>query len=122
MQRIAPTILVMFLLLAAGAGAARAHAFLSHASPAVGSTVQGSPSLLELWFSEGVEPAFSKVSVLDGAGQPVAAGPLKADPADKAHLTLSLPTLAPGSYSVSWQAVSVDTHRTTGTFKFTVAP
>ncbi len=62
------------------------------------------------------------MTVKGADGQPVAIGPLAADPNDKAHLEIALPQLAPGIYSVSWQVVSVDTHRTTGTFSFTVAP
>jgi len=30
--------------------------------------------------------------------------------------------LKPGTYLVSWHVVSVDTHRTSGTYKFTVTP
>ena len=30
--------------------------------------------------------------------------------------------LAAGAYTVHWQAVSVDTHHTQGTFEFTVKP
>jgi methionine-rich copper-binding protein CopC len=33
---------------------------------------------------------------------------------------VSLPKLAPGKYRISWQAVAVDTHRTSGTFDFTI--
>lgn len=99
-----------------------AHAFLQHSLPAVGGTVHGSPPKLELWYSEGVEPAFTKVALTGADGQPIAVGPLIADPADKTHISFALPPLPPGHYRVSWQAVSVDTHRTSGSFSFTVAP
>jgi methionine-rich copper-binding protein CopC len=115
-------LLALSTLLLGGAGAALAHAFLSHALPAVGDSVKTAPAKLELWFSEAVEPSFSSVTLTDGAGQAVALGPLTADPGDKAHLEAALPSLAPGTYKVSWQVVSVDTHRTSGSFSFTVAP
>ncbi len=35
-------------------------------------------------------------------------------------MTVSLPSLPPGSYKVKWSAVAVDTHHTTGTFGFEV--
>jgi methionine-rich copper-binding protein CopC len=35
---------------------------------------------------------------------------------------MSLKPLTQGVYTVTWRAVSVDTHVTTGDFKFTVAP
>ena len=38
-----PVIIVTFLLAALAAGAARAHAFLDHASPLVGSNVRTAP-------------------------------------------------------------------------------
>lgn len=120
MKRILLALLAAWLI--AGPQAAFAHAFLAHASPAVGSTVKAAPTKLELWYTEGVEPAFSKVTVADADGQPVATGPLAADAGDKTHLVIPLPPLASGTYRVSWQAVSVDTHRTTGSFTFTVAP
>ena len=106
----------------AGTHAAQAHAFLSHASPAVGSTVKESPAQLELWYTEEVEPAFCKVELLDGSGKRVDHGGLKAAAGDKAELILPVPPLAPGTYKVVWHAVSVDTHRTQGDFTFTVAP
>jgi methionine-rich copper-binding protein CopC len=37
-------------------------------------------------------------------------------------MVLTLPALAPGHYQVSWHAVSVDTHRTEGTFSFDIQP
>ena len=42
------------------------------------------------------------------------------DAADKSLMTVSVPTLPPGTYKVVWSAVAVDTHHTTGTFTFTV--
>jgi hypothetical protein len=119
-------------LLAAGLGAAAmlfaaprdaaAHAFVSRASPAVGSTVQVSPSALELWFTEEIEADFCKVELVDKSGKRVDRGGLKPAPDSKAALILPLPSLAPGVYKVIWHAVSVDTHKTSGSFSFTVAP
>jgi len=72
---------------------ARAHAFLDHAIPAVGSSVPASPAVVTLWFTQDLEPAFSDVTVKP---------------------------LPPGTYTVSWHVVSVDTHPTEGTFTFEV--
>jgi len=103
-------------------GLAHAHAFLDHADPAVGSTVHGSPLALRLWFTEGLEPAFSTIRLLDGAGQPVTTSKASVDKAERKLLTLSLPALQPGTYKVMWSVISVDTHKTTGSFTFVVAP
>jgi methionine-rich copper-binding protein CopC len=37
-------------------------------------------------------------------------------------MVLNLPTLTPGHYKVSWHVVSVDTHRTEGSFSFDIQP
>ena len=94
------------------------HAFLQHAEPRVGSTVGPPPSALVLTFTEGVEPAFSKVELTDASGKRVDTGPLEHPESNV--ITVSLPGLVPGSYTVSWSVVSVDTHPTDGRFTFTV--
>ena len=99
-------------------GPARAHAFLDHAEPRVGSTVSSPPALLTLVFTEPIEAAFSRVEVADASGKRIATGPLE-HPAP-ATITVSLPGLAPGSYTVTWAVVSVDTHPTEGHFVFVV--
>ena len=100
-----------------------AHAFLDHAVPSVGSTSQGAPSELTLSFTQNIVPAFSGVSVTSAAGASIPAGTARVDPSDPATLHVSLGhKLAPGTYFVHWHVVSVDTHHTSGTYKFTIAP
>jgi copper resistance protein C len=96
---------------------ADAHAFLDHADPKVGSTIQESPSQVTVWMTEGLEPAFSKLQVFAANGMEVD----KKDTKINGNImTVSLPKLAAGKYHVSWQVVAVDTHRTSGTFDFTI--
>jgi methionine-rich copper-binding protein CopC len=102
-------------------GPAAAHAFLDHAIPAVGSTVRASPASVRLWFTEQLEPAFSRVRVLDASGKEVDAGDSHVEASDAAVLAASLPALPPGTYRVVWRVVSVDTHVTEGDFTFDVA-
>ena len=111
----------MFAGLVLCAGAARAHAFLKTASPPVGSTVQQAPAAVTLRFTEGVEPAFSTITVQDAGGAEVSSGPVRAG-VDASSLAVGVKPLTPGAYTVTWHAVSVDTHRTEGRFSFTVAP
>jgi copper resistance protein C len=101
---------------------AAAHAFLDHAVPAVGSTVHEAPRSVRLWFTEAIEPAFSRVSVLDASDKPVDAGDSHVASSDGSILAVSLAVLAPGTYRVRWRVVSVDTHVTQGDFTFDVAP
>ncbi|HET9762945.1 MAG TPA: copper resistance CopC family protein [Casimicrobiaceae bacterium] len=98
---------------------APAHAFLDHASPRVGSSVQRSPPEVRLWFSQELEPAFSTLSVQDAAGKRVDNGDAKVA---QDTMQVSLPALAAGRYTVKWRALSVDTHVTEGDFTFEVQP
>ncbi|HXQ67711.1 MAG TPA: copper resistance CopC family protein [Alphaproteobacteria bacterium] len=108
--------------LASSAVNVRAHAFLDHALPAVGSTVHGSPPELRLWFTQALEPAFSSVKVVDASGKQVDKGDSTVDAQDRELLKLSLPALAPGDYKVMWRVTSVDTHTTTGSFTIHIVP
>lgn len=101
--------------------AAQAHAHLDHAQPAVNS-VAAAPSEVSLWFTEAVEPAFSSIVVQDAKGKAVQSGKAVGPPDNSAQLTVKVPPLPPGTYKVMWKVLSVDTHRTTGSFSFTVKP
>ena len=102
-------------------GDATAHAFLARAVPGVGSTVASGPAELVIDFTQGVEPAFSRIEVSDAGGARVDRNDAHAE-GGGSRLAIGLKPLPPGRYLVSWQAVSVDTHRTQGSFSFTVAP
>jgi len=99
-----------------------AHAFLQRASPPVGSELSASPSAVTITYTEGVEPGFSTIEVDDAHGTRVD----KADPhllgGEQTILSVSLPKLPPGQYTVIWHATSVDTHKTEGRFTFRITP
>ena len=99
-----------------------AHAFLDHAEPAVGSEVRQAPSVVKLWFTQNLEPAFSAVEVQDAQGKVVGKIDAHLDAQNKSLFLVSMPSLPAGSYTVIWHVVSVDTHKTQGRFKFTVKP
>jgi copper resistance protein C len=105
---------------ALAATAAFAHAQLEKATPGVGSTV-ASASELKLEFSEGVETKFTSVT-LAGPGGAVAAGKPVVEGGDAKVIVVKFAPLPPGDYTVTWKAVSVDTHHTQGNFSFTVKP
>jgi hypothetical protein len=116
-------ILVVLIAGALAIGAvpsARAHAFLDHANPAVGSSVPASPPVVTLWFTQDLEPAFSSVTVTNEAGEQVDLGNAHLPQGSPAELQIGLKPLPPGTYLVSWHVVSVDTHPTEGTFTFEV--
>lgn len=111
-------ILLTSLLLATFSNvAAHAHAFLDHASPLVGSTVASAPREVSLTFTQNLESAFSSLQVTDANGARVDQG--KAQVSGNT-MRVGLKSLAPGTYWVRWQALSVDTHKTEGSFTFTL--
>ena len=108
------------LALMASAGTAFAHAHLEQSTPAADSTV-ASPAQLRLQFTEGVEQAFTKVVIIRDAA-PVPVSSVKTEPTDKKVLIVTpAAPLAPGDYQVKWHAVSVDTHKSEGQYRFTVS-
>ena len=111
-------ILIVSLLLAAlGGVAAQAHAFLDHASPLVGSTVASAPHEVSLTFTQNLEAAFSSVEVTGPNGARVDAGKAQIS-GNTMHVGLK--AAGPGTYHVRWHALSVDTHKTEGSFSFRV--
>ena len=119
--RIATTMVLAGPLIALAPVAASAHAHLKSATPAAGATVSTPPSEVTIDFTEGVEPLFCKIEVLDALGVHVEEGPPDAAPGDNKHLTEKLKRLGAGTYTVQWHATAVDTHKTEGSYDFTVA-
>lgn len=101
---------------------ARAHAFLDHTAPVVGGTVKQAPADVRLWYTQGLEPAFSRVQVFDASGKEVDKKDVHLDAKNDHLLIVSLPALGAGTYKVVWRVVSVDTHPTEGSFTFKVEP
>jgi copper resistance protein C len=103
-----------------GLSPAFAHAFLVKADPAVGSTVTTAPAQLLMTYTEGLEIPFCSVTVTSASGTVVNGKP-QAVSGHNNEMTVPLHITTPGTYSVTWHAVAVDTHHTQGSFKFTVS-
>ena len=106
-------------MMSPGAGA---HTQLERAVPAAGSVVGLPPSTVTLWFSERIEPAFSKIQVLSPTGLQVDKGDSQVDPADAKRISVSLSRLEPGTYRVQWRVLSLDSHVNEDHFTFEVRP
>ncbi len=111
---------LLFSMVGAVPSLALAHAQLRQAEPPVGGTVSGSPSEIRLHFSEGVEPSFSGISLSAEGGGSIPTGSPALGQDASTLVTKVGRALAPGDYRVEWHAVSVDTHKTQGSFTFTV--
>lgn len=99
---------------------ALAHAHLKTASPAADATVASAPADVALDFSEAIEPKFSAIEVEDAKGARVDKGDVHVAPDNAKHLVVGLKPLEAGTYTVTWRVTSTDTHKTSGSFSFSV--
>ena len=113
--------LVAAALLAAVLTAA-AHASLERAEPRPGSRLKTPPAEVKLWFTEKLEPAFSRLRVQDAHGQRVDRADGRVDDADQKLIRATVAPLTPGTYRVVWRVLSVDSHVTEGEFTFRIEP
>ncbi|MFF4208933.1 copper resistance CopC/CopD family protein [Streptomyces sp. NPDC001796] len=103
----------------AGAAPASAHAALLGSDPAQGVVVDKAPTQVTLTFSEQVAFSDSSVRVLDPRGQRVDTG----KPTNLSGTTYGVqvrPGLPNGTYTVTYQVVSADSHPVSGAFTFSV--
>ncbi|MGW2421245.1 copper resistance CopC/CopD family protein [Streptomyces sp. NPDC001709] len=123
-QRAALRILVTLFLavtgaLLAGAGPASAHAALTGSDPAQGVVVKQAPSQVALTFSEKVAMNDDSLRVLDPRGKPVQTG----KPANLSGTTYAVRLksgLGKGTYTVTYQVVSADSHPVSGAYTFSI--
>lgn len=114
---------VSLAMLSTLATPAFAHAHLKQAEPAAGATVATGPSQLRLSFTEGVELAFSGLTIAMDGGMAVKPSAVALAPADPTTMVVTLAApLMPGHYKVSWHVLSDDSHKTRGHYAFTVKP
>lgn len=99
---------------------AAAHAYPDRAEPKVGATVNIAPARVRIWFDSALEPAFSTIMVHNASNEMVDKRDGRVDPDDPTLLEVGLPPLPPGVYRVFWNVVARDTHRTSGSFTFTI--
>jgi methionine-rich copper-binding protein CopC len=103
-------------------GEALAHAHLTAASPAGGSTIAAAPAELDLTFSEAVELKFTGVTLTGPGKAAVKTGAAMLSGGDKTLKVRLGGPLAPGAYTVAWHALSTDGHKTAGSYSFTIKP
>lgn len=99
--------------------AALAHAKLVRSEPKPKAMVSVAPRLVELWFSEELEPGLNTIEVEDQAGNRLDRGEVAlAEQNKKAQIEVG--ELTPGIYTVTWKALSADQHAMRGSFTFSV--
>jgi methionine-rich copper-binding protein CopC len=120
--RLLAIVTLVGVMFCAGVHAALAHAFLDTADPIVGATLNVAPTGVTITFTEGLEADFSSLMVEDESGQRVDLGDAHTAPDNPMRFSVGLKRLKPGTYKVLWHALSVDTHKTSGSYTFTVTP
>ena len=124
------TVALSGLILSLSAAQALAHAALVSSAPAAGAAVAPT-GRIELHFSEALVEKFSGAEVsstrmmmgdkmmdhvmkIDGVTTAL-------DPADKKAMIVTLKSpLTAGTYKLAWHAVAGDTHRSQGSYNFTI--
>ncbi len=98
-----------------------AHTSLLQTDPPPNSTLDHVPDMITLRFDQPLQAGFSKVTVFDASQRPVTTSANPAAGTDPSALTIGLPKLPTGVYSVLWQVLSPDGHPVRGAYVFTVA-
>ena len=118
--------------LAHGAGSAQtstlqrpalpAHALPIRTIPAANAIVSAPPSQVKMWFSEALNPADSRIIVVDPSNHEVDNRDSQVNTSDPTEMDVGLQLLRPGTYVVVWRTQSaVDGHVTGGSFLFRIA-
>ena len=98
-----------------------AHANQINSSPAPKSELETSPARVIVWFSEPIEESFSVITVLNSAAERVDLDDSARDPSEPSAMSVGLPELENGTYTVVWKNLSsVDGHKVIGSFVFAV--
>ncbi|WP_257234420.1 copper resistance CopC/CopD family protein [Streptomyces sp. JV178] len=103
----------------AGAVPVSAHAALTGSDPQQGSVVQEAPSQISLTFSEKVATSDGSVRVYDPKGKQVDTGDV-ADLGGNSYGVKLRPGQPDGTFTVTYQVVSADSHPVSGAFTFSV--
>jgi len=112
--------LLVVLAVSLLASSVEAHPTLKSATPPAESTA-AAPTEIRLSFSEGVIVKLSSVELKDQTGKKIVTGKLANDPKDQKQLIVPLEgPLMVGTYTVTWNVVSVDTHHVNGMYSFKV--
>ncbi len=98
------------------------HAELLKSAPARRAVLRVAPSRIQLWVNERLEPDFARLSVWDATGTQVDTQDARVDSADPKRLSVGLPALPPGTYTVKFRVLSVDGHVVESQFTFRVRP
>ena len=96
------------------------HAYLVRSVPARRAILANPPARVQLWFNERLEPEYSFLSVWNAEGARVDAEDVLVGLEDATKLSVGLPPVPAGTYTVKFRVLSVDGHVVQDQFVFTV--
>jgi copper transport protein len=98
-----------------------AHAVLERSDPPANAALERAPAEIRLWFTEPLEPKFSRITLRDLTGTTVTVPASQVDAADTHQMFVQPGELADSLYTVVYTVVSAaDGHHTEGSFPFTI--
>lgn len=114
---------VLVLSLAIGSLAtswAQAHAKVETTEPKADSELSQPPKEIRLHFSDTLEPAFSKIVLLDAKNAAIKLPKTVVGKSDAKTMSAQLPVLGVGQYQVRWSIMTRDGHKVKGEYRFKV--
>jgi copper transport protein len=98
-----------------------AHALPVRSDPVVNAALRIPPAQVHIWFDDALVSATSHISVLDALGRAVDKRDSRVSRSNPREMSITLPKLQAGTYTVLWVAQSADDgHITEGSFVFSV--
>ena len=110
----------MSLAVMCSAFSAEGHARIGSAEPPADAVLTVPPPAIAITFTEKIEPWFSAIEIRNEKGERV--GGVSAQTVSDRTLSIAPGHLDPGKYTVTWRVLSVDTHKSEGTYAFTITP
>ncbi|MBN8590653.1 MAG: copper chaperone PCu(A)C [Anaerolineae bacterium] len=112
--------IIAVFMLTINVGSVQAHSNLASADPPPNASLDASPSLISLTFTEPLEPEFSRFTLRDENGQTIDTPESVVSPENPLVMTMQPGVLPNGLYTVVWRVLSTDGHSTQGSFAFGV--
>ncbi|MCI0709779.1 MAG: FixH family protein [Chloroflexi bacterium] len=96
-----------------------AHANLVRSDPPANTSLDVTPAEIRLWFTEPLEPEFSRFTLRDSSGDVIETPESQVDSSDPTQMFMQPGELPDGVYTVAWRVISAaDGHSTQGSFSF----
>ncbi len=114
-RRLIGMLIVLLVVLPGNIGA---HAKLIKSEPKRDAVLSTAPLRVHLWFQGRIEARFSQMSVWDATGKQVDTRDVQVSKEDAASVSIGLAPLTPGTYTVKYRILSVDSHMSEGQFFF----